>query len=210
MQLKSIGRSQALAILVMVLLSGAGSLGAQSSSPNFGVPLFPGAVPRPEAARAVEAYYAAALAPGQRLVAGIFETSAPFQEVFDFYDPHLAPGKLGWRKKNLVLQHQTETLKAFRAQIIAGPGKGRGLPVVFEPLFGDSALSQRQFESKLDRLLKQNPQAEIQLAEGGAPIPGDPQKGIVRVFVDRPYIDMQRMKLVDRTRILLITVSPGA
>ncbi len=182
---------------------------AQDGGEGFGVPVFPGAEPRPEVARAVEAFNAPGVGKGQRVATAVFETPAPFQEVYDFYAPRMEPGRVGWRKKTHGLDHQAASLKLMRERLLAGQEEGRPLPEVFEPLFGDPELSQEEFEQKLQKLQEQNTDAEVEFAEGVRRIAGDPEQSLVRVVVSHPYLDLERMELVDRTRILLIKITPG-
>ena len=201
--------NRALLGLAALLLAG-GLASAQAVVEGFGVPIFPGAKARPDVARAIEAYYTPGIEKGQTLTAGVFETSTGLDEVSDFYGPRMGEGKFGWRKKTKVLLHQTETLKFLRAQLLAQRGrKGKELTETFEPLFGDLDLSQEEFEKKVDKLLAKNRDARVQIVEGSRTIAGDPARSQVRISVERPYIDLKRMKLVDKTRILLVKVSPG-
>lgn len=81
------------------------------------------------------------------------------------------------------------------------------MPDVYRPLFGDPNLRQSAFAAKLDKLLKENKHAKIETVEGTFMIPGDPAKSQVRVTIERPYIDVNKMKLVDKTRIVMVRVS---
>jgi hypothetical protein len=194
-------------LALALLLCAIGFVAAQAGDESFGVPIFPGAEPNPELARALEAYYGRHVAANQRLVAAVFETPASFQEVHDFYGPRMEKGKWGWRKKERILMHQTETLKFYRAQLIAREGEHGKLPHVLAPLIGDVEQSQEAFEKKLQSLLEENEDAKIQIVEGTRRIQGDPSGSVVRITVERPYIDLERMRVVDKTRILLVKVS---
>jgi hypothetical protein len=175
---------------------------------KFGLPIFPGAESKPEVARAVEAYYRPGISKTQNITVGVFETPVPFDKAYDFYGPRMDPGKWGWRKKARVLQHHTETLKFMRTQLLAGQGKEENrLPDVYRPLFGDPNLRQSAFAAKLDKLLKENKHAKIETVEGTLMIPGDPARSQVRVTIERPYIDLNKMKLIDKTRIVMVKVS---
>jgi len=48
--------------------------------------------------------------------------------------------------------------------------------------------------------------ARFEIVEGVRPIRGDPANSQVRVMVERPYLDLDGMQLIDRTRIQLIKV----
>jgi hypothetical protein len=191
-----------------LLLAITGYAGIKKVQEPFGIPILSGAESKPDVARAVEAYYQPGITKSQSLTAGVFETSDAFQKVYDFYGPRMDAGKWGWRKKTRPLRHYTETLKFMRTQLLAQRGKERNrLPDVFKPLFGDPDLRQPAFSARLDKLLKENKQAKIDAVEGTFTIPGDPARSQVRITVERPYIDVNRMKLVDKTRIVLVKVS---
>jgi hypothetical protein len=191
-----------------LLLATSGFAAIENLQENLGFPVFPGAESKPEVARAVEAYYQPGITKSQSLTVGVFETPAAFQKVSDFYRPRMDSGEYGWRIKTRAIVQQTETLKFMRAQLLAQQGKNTNrLPDVFRPLFGDSRLSQSDFSAKLDRLLKRNKRAEIQVAEGTMTIRGSPAKSQVRITIERPYIDIEKMKLVDKTRIVMVKVS---
>jgi hypothetical protein len=169
---------------------------------------FPGASAQPATARAVEAYYRPGVAAAQSLTAGVFETPAAFQAVSEFYAPQMDPGEWGWRQKTRTLLQQVETLKFMRAQLLAGQGKAaKGLPETFRPLFGDPGLAAQEFAARLDRLVKESPQATIQVAEGTRTLADGLSGSQLRVTVERPYIDVEEVKLVDRTRLVLVRVS---
>jgi hypothetical protein len=184
------------------------SFAIENLQDNLGLPVFPGAESKPLVARAVEAYYKPGIARTQSLTASMFETPAAFQKVSDFYRPRMDPGEYGWRIKTRALVQQTETLKFMRAQLLAQQGKNTNrLPDVFKPLFGDPQLSQSDFSAKLDQLLKRNKRSEIQVAEGTITVRGSAVKSQVRITIERPYIDVEKMKLVDKTRIVMVKVS---
>ncbi len=174
---------------------------------SYGVPVFPGAEPRPDVARAVEAYYAPA-AGEQHALIGVFDTPAEFEDIYEFYGRRMDPGKRGWRRKSHPLEHQTRTLGQFRSQLVAQSGLEGALPVVLEPLFGDPEWSQEEFDARLQKLAAENPGAEIEFAEGVRRISGDPDGSVVRITVSRPYIDPESMALVPETRIVLMKITP--
>lgn len=178
---------------------------------DLGIPVFPGAESQAQVARAVEAYYRPGLGKGQSLTAGVFETAAPFQKLYEFYGPRMDSGKWGWRLKKRVLLQQAETLKFMRAQLLAERAKEtKRLPEVFRPLFGDPGLGPEEFSSRLDRLRKENPQTEIRVVEGTRTLSAGTARGQVRVTIERPYIDPEKMQLVDKTRLVLVKVTENS
>jgi hypothetical protein len=186
----------------------AGLAAGREAPEGLGAPVYPGASPQAATARAVEAYYRPGITASQTLTAGVFETPAAFQAVYDFYGPQMDAGKWGWRRKTRTLLQQAETLKFMRAQLLAQQGRtAKGLPEVFRPLFGDPDVDQQAFAERLDELWKANRQATIQVVEGTRTVAGGSGRGQVRVTVERPYIDIETMKLVDRTRVVLVKVS---
>jgi hypothetical protein len=194
--------------LAWSLVTLAGLAPAGEAPDGLGKHAFPGASPQPSTARAVEAYYRPGIAPTQSLAAGVFETPAAFQTVSGFYGPQMDPGKWGWRRKIRTLLQQVETLKFMRAQLLAQQGNAaRGLPEVLRPLFGDPHLDAQEFAARLDRLVKDNRQASIEVAEGTRTLANGPSQTQLRVTVERPYIDVEEVKLVDRTRLVLVRVS---
>lgn len=192
---------------LLALSAAAGLAAAQTYDESFGVTIFPGAEPQPEVARAIETYYTPALANGRRLAVGVFVTSVDFDQVRDFYTPRMEKGKRGWRQKTRALLHHTKTLEFLRAQELIKLGEGKELPAALRPLFGDPKLTQAEFESRLRQLLDENEGAEIRTVEGLRQISGDPEGGEVRVTIERPFMDLEELKLVDRTRIILIKTS---
>ncbi len=42
--------------------------------------------------------------------------------------------------------------------------------------------------------------------KGTRTIPGDPARGRVRVTIERPYLDADKMQMVEKTRIVVVTV----
>jgi hypothetical protein len=96
----------------------------------------------------------------------------------------------------------------MRAQLFTQQGKNTNrLPDVFKPLFGDPNLSQSDFSARLDKLLKRNKRVEIQVAEGTITVRSSAANSQVRITIERPYIDVEKMKLVDKTRIVMVKVS---
>lgn len=181
---------------------------AQPAHERLGVPIFPGAELKADVARAVEAYYGPGISKGQTLQADVYISSAAFEKVYEFYGPQMDPGKWGWRRKTRALIQQTETLKFMRAQLLSERGKVKNrLPDIYRPLFGDPDLSQPQFSAKLDKLLKENKQAKIQVVEGTMTVRGSSAKSQVRITVERPYIDVEKMKLVEKTRVVMVKVT---
>lgn len=202
-----------LVLLAALLVAGAtASAAAQNGKEagtqgeSFGLPIYPGSTARPEFARAVEVYYQPGLTENQRLIAGVFETPDAFQEVVDFYTPRMPEGKRGWRTKKRVLEHQALTLKYYRAELLARQGDGKQVPAVLAPFMGDPELSQEEFAKELQDFIAKNEEAVIQIAEGSRRVQGDPANSLARITVERPYIDLERMELVDRTRILLVKI----
>jgi hypothetical protein len=199
--------------------------GANPTSPDvsFGIRIYPGAKPRPDVAAAVEAYYRPELRDGQRIDAAVFVTTDPFQTVHDYYGPHMEPGKWGWRKKSYPVRHQTLTLAFMRARLAERANGDEEAatrlamattekinppyPGELEPFFGEAEVPQEEFESSLEELAQAHSDAEIRIVEGVRRVQGDPDGGMVRIVVERPYIDVARMELVDQTRITLIKVA---
>ena len=181
-----------------------------------GVPVYPDAQPMPEVAAAVEAFYRPGVPHDQRIETAVFETPAEFEEVYRFYGPRMEPGKWGWRRKSYGLEHQTQTLRFMRANMTngnqpleAGPTDGAIDPArlePLEPLLGEAELSPAEFDARLAQLNEKYPDATIEVAEGSRPIQGM-GGGQVRITIERPYLDLERLELVDRTRIILVKVS---
>jgi hypothetical protein len=195
------------------LLSGVGPAAAQNGprtqegAKEFGVPVYPGAKSMSKTARAIEAYYRPSLQAGETIEAAVFETPASFQEVYDFYGPMMLSGKFGWRKKEHGTRHQIEGVKMFRRQLVArSEAKNGKLPEALEPLFGDSDLSQDEFEARAEKFVGDNPDAVIKIVEGSRLVEGAPAGSQVRITVESPYIDLGRMKIVNRTRIQFVKV----
>ncbi len=203
-------------VALLLVLTSACSAGGQEADMSYGVPVFPDAEPMPEVAAAVEAFYRPGVPHDQRIETAVFETPAEFEEVYQFYGPRMEPGKWGWRRKSYALQHQTQTLRFMRANMVNGevergeaaeseaPATAESLEPL-EPLFGESELSTEEFDARLGRLNEKYPEAKIEIAEGSRPIDG--VDGQVRITIERPYLDLGRMELVDRTRIVLVKVT---
>jgi hypothetical protein len=204
-----------LAALLLVLVSACGA-GGQEADMSYGVPVYPDAESMPEIAAAVEAFYRPGVPHDQRIETAVFETSAEFEEVYRFYGPRMEPGKWGWRRKSYGLEHQTQTLRFMRANMTngnqpleAGPTDDAVDPArlePLEPLFGEAELSPAEFDALLVQLNEKYPGATIEVAEGSRPIESI-EGGQVRITIERPYLDLRRMELVDRTRIILVKVS---
>lgn len=84
---------------------------------------------------------------------------------------------------------------------------GQDLPADLAPFWGDPASPAAEFDAALDRLLAENSGTSIQVVEGTRGIAGDPAGGEVRITVEQPYVDLNRMEIVDRTRIVLVNLS---
>lgn len=194
-----------------MLLCSAVLLAETGKLEGFGVAAFPSAIFQPEIARAMEDYYRPGIRSNQAIQVAVLVTTTEFQQVYDFYAPRAAVGKWGWRRKEKSLLQLTETLKFNRAQFISQQPRGsRGIPEKFTTLFGDPALSQEQFNQKLDRLVKENKDAKLNMVEGSRRIAGDPANSQLRILVERPYIDVVNWRLTDKTRIVLIKVSDAS
>lgn len=174
---------------------------------SYGVPVYPQAEPLPEIARAVQAFYRPGTARDQVIETAVYVTPAPFEEVYRFYGPKMEPGKWGWRRKSYALEHQTKTLRFMRLNLADGETDGAAALEPLEPILGDADLSPVEFDARLEGLNEAYPDAEIEIAEGSRRIEGDPAGGQVRITIERPYIDLQRMRLIDKTRIVLVKVS---
>lgn len=170
-----------------------------------GVAVFPGAEARPAVAEAVAAYYRGGLPEGKTIDVAVYVTDAPFEEVYAFYGPRMDAGKWGWRTKTYPLEHHVRTLKFMRAGALRQGGQD--LPADLAPFWGDPASPAAEFDAALDRLLAENSGTSIQVVEGTRGIAGDPAGGEVRITVEQPYVDLNRMEIVDRTRIVLVNLS---
>lgn len=174
---------------------------------DMGVPIFPGGQSRPEVARAVQAYYRPGIARTETLTASVYETPAPFQKVFEFYAPLMDTGRWGWRRRVRTVLQQTETLKFLRSQLQAKQTKETYRLQDLKPLLGDLGVHPGEFSRRLDTLVRENWWVKIQVAEGTQTISGDPARSRLRVMIERPYLDADKMLLVDNTRVILIKVS---
>ncbi|MFN2432382.1 MAG: hypothetical protein ABR599_06120 [Gemmatimonadota bacterium] len=199
------GTLRSLAPALLALLPALAAAAAQQDPEVSGVPVFPDAEARPEVARAVEAYYGAA-GGGQGIVAAVYDTEQDFDRVADFYAPGTDEGKWGWRVKKRPLLHQLRTLEFYRAQRTTAESSAGSLEAL-EPLLGDADLSREEFAEEVRRLLERNREATVRIVEGSRRIKGDPDRSLLRIVVERPYVDLQRMELVDRTRILLLKIA---
>jgi hypothetical protein len=183
------------------------SFGLAAAREGVGVELFPGAESQPRVARAVEAYYRPHITGLQALSATVLVTPADFGSVSGFYAPRMDSGKWGWRKKTYSVLHQIQTLKFMRSELAKRERTpGTTIPVVFQPLFGDTSWSPTQFSSRLDALVVQHKEAKIEIAEGTRTFDRD-SGSQVRVTIERPFIDVEAMTLVAKTRIVLVTVA---
>ncbi len=192
--------------LLAFVLAGAASAGGQEADMSYGVPVYPDAEPMPEVARAVEAYYRPGVPHDRRIETEAFVTPAAFEEVYRFYGPRMEPGKWGWRRKSYALEHQTQTLRFMRANL-DDDGSDGGAPIdALEPLFGEAGLTATEFEARLAALNEKYPDAEIEIAEGSRQLDGE-VAATVRITIERPYLDLNRLQLVDRTRIVMVKVS---
>ena len=183
---------------------------------RYGVPVYPEAQPMPEVAAAVEAFYSPGVPHDQLIETAVFETPAEFEEVYQFYGPRMEPGKWGWRRKSYPLEHQTQTLRFMRANMTNGgqsiepepngdgPDPARLEPL--EPIFGEAELTPAEFEAQLVELNEKYPDASIEIAEGSRSV-DETRDAQVRITIERPYLDLRQMQLVDRTRIILVKVS---
>jgi len=195
-------------VLASSLVTLAGFAAASAAPEGLGKYAFPGSSPRPASARAVEAYYQPGIDATQSLAAGVFETPAAFKTVSAFYGPQMDAGRWGWREKTQVLLQQVETLKFMRAQVLARPESAAPrLPEVLRAFFGDPDLEPPEFAARLDRLVKDHPEVTIQVAEGTRTLADGASRSQLRVTVERPYLDLEQMKLVDRTRLVLVLSS---
>lgn len=190
-----------------ILLIASWLLAVKEIEESFGVRILPEAESKPEVARAVEAYYRPGIT-DKILMVGVFETPGEFQKVYDFYGAQMDAGKWSWRRKPRVLLQQIETLKFMRSQLLAQQ-KQKSLPDVFKPFFGDPGLAENEFNQKLDELLKKNKDTKIEVVEGTCTIAGEPTRSQVRITAERPYIDLEKMTVVDKTRVILVKVSQG-
>lgn len=194
------------AALALVLAS-APSAGGQEAEMSYGVPVYPDAEPIPNVAQAVESYYRPGVPHDQRIETAVFVTPAAFEEVYRFYGPRMEPGKWGWRRKSYALEHQTQTLRFMRADLANDSSDGGPPLEVLEPLFGEADWTASEFEARLAALNQKHPDAEIEIAEGSRRLEDD-SGATVRLTIERPYVDLGRMQLVDRTRIVIVKVSP--
>lgn len=198
-------RRAALAAAALLLIgAGGGQAQGEREGERFGVPVFPGARAQPSVARAVEVYYRQAIQPGQTLQAGVFVTDADLEQVAEFYGPRMDPGKWGWRRKAVPLVPFTRSLHLLRASVEEQPGGG-AVPEILRPLLG--APSAKDFERDLERLGKRHPDAVIRMVEGHRSLGAGPDGGELRIVVERPYLDLERGRLVDRTRIQMVRVA---
>ena len=208
------------AALVLVLVTACGAGGQEAASQETemhnGVPVYPDAQPMPDVAAAVEAFYRPGVPHDQRIETAVYDTPADFEEVYQFYGPRMEPGKWGWRRKSYALEHQTQTLRFMRANMANGgpsieaeagddpPDLARLEPL--EPIFGEAGLTAAEFDARLAELNGKYPDSTIEIAEGSRSVDGD-ENAQVRITIERPYIDLRRGELVDRTRIILVKVS---
>lgn len=191
-----------LACLCSVLLFAGGA------RTDFGVPIYPGAKSQPAVAKAVEAYYKPGVSNNQQLVAGVFESPASFEELYNYYGPRMDQGKFGWRKKTRLTIQMTETLKFMRAELLAAQGGDRKLPAVFRSFFGDPSLSEEQFNQRLDQLKERHKDVRFRIVEGTRRIRG--ANASVKITIERPYLDLQKMRVIDKSRIVLVKVTDHA
>ena len=196
-------RTSIAALVCGGLLAVAGDAAGVGESP--GLPIFPGATARPALARAVEAYYRSGLEPGRELAAAVYETAASFERVYAFYGPQMDPGTWGWRRQAQPLEAHAAALRFMRARARASNG-GR-LPPVLRPLFGDPALDDEAFAARLERLVRRHRQAKVDIVEGTRTSRDGPTPAQVRLTVERPYLDLERLRLVDRTRLVVVRVA---
>ncbi|HXH04983.1 MAG TPA: hypothetical protein VNI83_00170 [Vicinamibacterales bacterium] len=188
-------------------LTGSLAAAAAVAGEEAGLPVFPGATARPEVARAVEAYYRAGVGSDRDLSAVVYETSAPFDRVYAFYGPKMDEGKWGWRRRRQPLEAHAAALRFMRARLLASSGAQGRLPSVFRPLFGDPALDEAEFAARLERLVRRFSGVQVEIGEGTRTMREGPARGQVRLTIERPYVDLERMRLVDRTRLVVVRVS---
>lgn len=190
-----------------IALLAAVSVAAGRDNGTLGIEIYPGAEGRPAVARAVEAYYRSGLSASQSLRAAVFETPADFAKVSEFYSRQMDDGKWGWRTKRRVLRQHTETLSFMRAQLLQARSQESGLAQTFKPLFGDLSMSQDEFRRRLARLHEAHKDVTIHVAEGTRTIRAERGTPQIRVTVERPYVDLDTMTIVDNTRFILVEVA---